>query len=283
MTKDNSGLHSTGIPFDGVAATAAGGSARRSRRLSSDRYDDVREMFRVLSMQATDSIDYSRQRERIITRCLPLADHVAARFSRRGEPAEDLLQVARVGLVNAVDRFDLGKGADFVAFAVPTMMGEVRRHFRDFGWSMHVPRAMRDLHVQLGRTTGDLLQTLKRAPSIAELAAALDVDRQMVIDCVIAGEAYQLRSLDAPVADGDGDRRSVADTLGENDSQIQAVNDRETVGALLDTLPIRERRIVVMRFYDSMTQSQIAEEIGVSQMQVSRILNRTMEKLRSAA
>lgn len=254
--------------------------ARRRSRSFDDRYEDLFEMFRILEELPVDSAARSHQRERIITRCLSLADHVAAHFSRRGEPIDDLVQVARVGLVSAVDRFDLSKGADFMAFAVPTMMGEVRRYFRDHGWSMHVPRSMRDLHVQLGRATAELLQTLGRAPTASELAEALGVQRQTIVECLVAGDAYQLRSLDAPIGDGDA---QIADTVGNVDRELEAVTDRETVSALLATLSARERGIVHMRFFESMTQSQIAAKIGVSQMQVSRILSSTMEKLRTAA
>lgn len=263
-----------------TAAPSHRPTSRRRSRSFDDHYEDLFEMFRVLEELPLGSAARSHQRECIITRCLSLADHVAAHFSRRGESNEDLVQVARVGLVSAVDRFDLSKGADFMAFAVPTMMGEVRRHFRDHGWSMHVPRAMRDLHVQLGRATADLFQTLGRAPTATELAEVLGVERQAVVECLVAGDAYQLKSLDAPI--GDGDAR-IADTVGNLDGELEAVTDRETVSALLATLSARERGIVRMRFFESMTQSQIAAKIGVSQMQVSRILSSTMEKLRTAA
>lgn len=254
------------------------------RRAFGDQYQDVLPMFATLEHLSPALPARRHQREMIITRCLPLADHVAGHFSRRGESLDDLVQVARIGLVQAVDRFDTSKGADFVAFAVPTMMGEVRRYFRDHGWSMHVPRGLRDLHVRISRTTAELLQLLGRTPTASELAERLGVDRNVVVDCLIAGDAYQLRSLDAPVSDsdGDGEGRCVADTIGDVDRQIEAVTDHETVCSLLGTLSDRERRIVEMRFFDAMTQTQIATQIGVSQMQVSRILTRTMAKLRTA-
>lgn len=255
-----------------------------SRRTFGDQYQDVLPMFATLERLPAGSSARRHQRESIITRCLPLADHVAGHFSRRGESLDDLVQVARIGLVQAVDRFDTSKGADFIAFAVPTMMGEVRRYFRDHGWSMHVPRGLRDLHVRISRATAELLQLLGRTPTVSELAERLGVDRNVVVDCLVAGDAYQLRSLDAPVSDsdGDGEGRCVADTIGGVDHQLEAVTDHETVCSLLATLSDRERRIVEMRFFDSMTQTQIATNIGVSQMQVSRILTRTMAKLRTA-
>src|SRR5947209_13223400 len=145
-------------------------SSRPTSTQPDDSYDDVVEMFVVLRRLPAESHEYNRQRERIVARCLPLADHVATHFARRGENLEDLTQVARLGLMNAVNRFDPAKGPSFIGFAVPTMMGEVRRYFRDFSWGMRVPRRLRELHVQISRATGDLAQQLGRAPTAGELA-----------------------------------------------------------------------------------------------------------------
>src|SRR5271167_112435 len=154
--------------------------ARRPGARSDDSYDDVVEMFQVLNQLPAESHEYRQQRERIVARCLPLADHVASHFARRGEGLEDLTQVARVGLMNAVNRFDPTKGPSFIGFAVPTMMGEVRRYFRDFSWGMRVPRRLRELHVQIGRTTAELAQKLGRAPTATELSQQLEVPREEV-------------------------------------------------------------------------------------------------------
>jgi RNA polymerase sigma-B factor len=255
--------------------------ARPASTQSDDSYDDVVEMFVVLRQMPAESHEYRRQRERIVARCLPLADHVASHFARRGEGLDDLIQVARLGLMNAINRFDPAKGPSFIGFAVPTMMGEVRRYFRDYSWAMRVPRRLRELHVQITRTTGELAQQLGRAPNAGELSKVLGVPREEIIECLVAGDAYRLESLDAPLgADGSGKPRLVADAVGSIDPQIDHITNREAVRALVTALPPRERQVLHMRFFESMTQSQIAERIGVSQMQVSRILANTLRCLR---
>ena len=153
-------------------------------------------MFRELASVAADSTEFQRQRDKIVERCLPLADHIARRFEGRGEPRDDLVQVARVGLVNAVVRFDVETGSDFVSFAVPTIMGEVRRHFRDNSWSVKVPRRLKELHLRLGGATADLSQRLGRAPTATELAAELGMDRDEVVEGLVAGSSYNTLSID---------------------------------------------------------------------------------------
>jgi RNA polymerase sigma-B factor len=262
-----------------VAAPARPARSKSSR--SDDSYDDVVEMFAALHQMAAESHEYRRQRERIVARCLPLADHVASHFARRGEGHDDLVQVARLGLMNAINRFDPAKGPSFIGFAVPTMMGEVRRYFRDYSWGMRVPRRLRELHVQISRTAADLAQQYGRAPTAGELSQILEVPREEIVECLVAGDAYRLDSLDAPLgADSSGTPRSVADTVGAIDPQIEHITNREALRVLVDALPPREREVLRMRFFESMTQSQIAERIGVSQMQVSRILASTLASLR---
>lgn len=258
--------------------------ATRARDVPTERIDefaDVADLFVVLRATSVGTLAHARAREAIIGRCLGLADRVARHFDRRGEDLEDLIQVARVGLVNAVNRFDPEKGSSFVAFAIPTMMGEVRRHFRDHGWSMHVPRRIKDRHVALSRATTNMIQTLGRAPTPSELAEYLEVDREDVIESLVAAEGYRTHSIDAPVVSGDGSARHIADTIGTIDAAFADVTDRESVRPLLAGLPEREREILYLRFFASMTQSQIAERIGVSQMHVSRILERTLRELRA--
>ena len=255
--------------------------ARAASKRNDDSYDDVIEMFLALNALPPESHEYRRQRERIVNRCLPLADHVARHFGRRGEGLDDLTQVARLGLMNAINRFDPAKGPSFIGFAIPTMMGEVRRHFRDYSWAMRVPRRLRELHVQISRATADLVQKLGRAPTARELSQELGVAHEEVVECLVAGDAYQLESLDAPVgAEGSGKARLVADAIGAVDPQIDHITDREAVRSLISALPEREREVLHMRFFESMTQSQIAERIGVSQMHVSRILANTLTSLR---
>ncbi|WP_263995583.1 SigB/SigF/SigG family RNA polymerase sigma factor [Mycobacterium yunnanensis] len=241
-----------------------------------DEYADVMEMFRTLC----DAADLGRRREAIFNRCLPLADRIARHYGGRGEDIEDLVQVARLGLVKAVNRFDHTKGSHFVAFAVPTMMGEVRRHFRDHGWSMHVPRRLKDRHGHITRATMELTQTLGKAPTAGQLAELLDMRREDIVDSLLAAEAYRVHSIDAPVSSGDSAPRMVSDTVGDVDFSFDRITDQETVRPLLAALPERERTVLYLRFFESMTQSQIAERIGVSQMHVSRILEKTLRELR---
>ncbi|WP_163801493.1 SigB/SigF/SigG family RNA polymerase sigma factor [Mycolicibacterium sediminis] len=251
------------------------------RTNDNDEYADVIDMFRVLNTLDEDSPAFRRQRDAIVTRCLPLAEHIARHYDRRGEDLEDLTQIARLGLVNAVKRFDPEKGAGFLSFAVPTMMGEVRRHFRDHGWAMHVPRRLKDRHVQLTRAMSDMTQSLGRAPTPSELAEYLGIDRQDVVESLVASAAYRTHSIDAPMGGGDdGDARMLQDTVGGPDPAFARITDQESVRPLIAALPERERTILYLRFFDSMTQSQIAERIGVSQMHVSRILERTLKELR---
>ncbi len=247
---------------------------------AADEYADVTEMFKVLRRLPADSPEYDLRRSHIVDRCLGLADRIARHYDRRGEDIEDLTQIARLGLMNAVNRFDPDKGSSFIAFAVPTIMGEVRRHFRDHGWAMHVPRRIKDRHVQLSRATVDLTQRLGRAPTPGELAELLEVDRETIVESLIAAESYRTQSIDAPIGSDGGTPRMVSDTIGAIDVEFDRITDQETVRPLLAALPERERTVLYLRFFASMTQSQIAERIGVSQMHVSRILERTLRELR---
>jgi RNA polymerase sigma-B factor len=245
-----------------------------------DEYADVIDMFHLLKTLPAESHEYSRQRECIVTRCLQLADHVARRYDRRGENLEDLVQVARLGLMNAINRFDPDKSSSFLAFAIPTMMGEVRRHFRDHAWSMHVPRRIRDRHGEITKATAHLTQTLGRAPTAGELSELLGLDHEEVVESLVAAASYNVQSIDAPISGGDGKPRMLAETIGDVDPEFDYITDCAAVRPLLAALPERERTVLHLRFFASMTQSQIAERIGVSQMHVSRILERTLAQLR---
>jgi len=237
-------------------------------------------MFRELATFPADSMEFQRQREKIVERCLPLADHIARRFEGRGEPRDDLVQVARVGLVNAVVRFDIEAGSDFVSFAVPTIMGEVRRHFRDNSWSVKVPRRLKELHLRLGAATADLSQRLGRAPTATELAGELGMDRDEVIEGLVAGSSYNTLSIDSGGGSDDDDARAIADTLGDVDAGLDQIENRESLRPLLEALPERERTVLVLRFFESMTQTQIADRVGISQMHVSRLLSKSLARLR---
>lgn len=242
-------------------------------------YADVTEMFRRLKALDQGSLPYRRQREAIVDRTLPLADHVARRYRNRGEPIDDLVQAARVGLVNAVNRFDPDNGADFLSFAIPTIMGEVRRHFRDYGWAVKVPRRLKDLQGQLVKARAELSQQIGRAPTPSEVAGHLGIEREAVMEATIASSNYSTLSTDVQ-ASADGEFRSVGDTLGDVDPNIDKVVDLETVRPLIAALPERERTVLLLRFFESMTQTQIAERMGYSQMHVSRLLAQALRRLR---
>jgi RNA polymerase sigma-B factor len=247
---------------------------------SSSEYSEVTEMIRHLKTLAVGSPAFQRQHDAIVQRCLPLADHIARRYGGRGEPYDDLVQAARLGLVNAVSRFDVDNGADLVSFAVPTMMGEVRRHFRDHGWAVKVPRRVKELQPQLISARAELSQRLRRAPTASEIADHLGVGRDLVVEATIGGSNYSTISTDVPVGTGDH-YRPFGDTLGDVDTNLDKVLDVETVRPLIAALPERQRTVLTLRFFENLTQTQIAERIGCSQMHVSRLLAKALGTLRS--
>ena len=189
------------------------------------------------------------------------------------------MQVARVGLVNAVIRFNVDAGSDFVSFAVPTIMGEVRRHFRDNSWSVKVPRRLKELHLRLGAATAELSQRLGRAPTPSELAAELEMDREEIVEGLVAGSSYNTLSIDG-AGGGTDEAPAIADTLGDVDLNLDQIENRESLRPLLASLPERERQVLLLRFFESMTQTQIAERVGISQMHVSRLLAKSLARLR---
>jgi RNA polymerase sigma-B factor len=223
-----------------------------------------------------------RARVELIERALPLAHQIARRYARGGEPFDDLLQVARLGLVKAVDRFDPTRGVAFSTYAVPTMVGEIKRHFRDAGWAIHLPRSLQERVLQVEQANQSLAGRIGRNPTVAEIADHTDLGAEEVVEAIDAASAYETRSLDAP-APADDEGRSYADTLGQPDERFQFVEDCGAVSVALRTLPTRDRRILHMRFMQGMTQSEIARQIGVSQMQISRLLRRALEDLRKQA
>jgi RNA polymerase sigma-B factor len=217
-------------------------------------------------------------RDRALVELMPLVRALASRYAGRGEPLEDLVQVGALGLIKAVDRFDVDRGVEFSSYAVPTIVGEIRRHFRDKAWAMHVPRRLKELSVRLSRVLDQLTTELGRSPTIAELAAATGVEEEDVIDALDSANAYSTRSLHAPF--DDGDETSLADKLGDDDSGYAEVEDSSLVAAGMDALDERERRIVELRFFEEKTQSQIAAEVGISQMHVSRLLRSALATMR---
>ena len=216
-------------------------------------------------------------RDRALVELMPLVRSLAVRYAGRGEALEDLVQVGAVGLIKAVDRFDVDRGVEFSSYAVPTIVGEIRRHFRDKAWAMHVPRRLKELSVRLSRVLDDLTTELGRSPTIAELAQAAGAEEEEVIDALDSANAYSTRSLHAPFDDDDG---SLADRLGAEDAGFEEIEEGALVAAGLDALDDRERRIVELRFFEEKTQSQIAAEIGISQMHVSRLLRSALTLMR---
>ncbi|MFR9803983.1 SigB/SigF/SigG family RNA polymerase sigma factor [Pseudonocardia sp. RS010] len=219
-------------------------------------------------------------RDRLVTGFLPIAQHIARRFAHRGEPLDDLVQVATVGLINAVDRYSPEKGTDFFSFAVPTISGEVRRHFRDQGWSMRVPRRLKDMHVSINGAVSELSQRLGRAPRPSEIAELLGVPVAEVLEGLEASEAYRSSSLDEMLSSEQGSA-TVGELVGAADAELDRVDHRQALRPVLGELAERERTIVMLRFFGNMTQTQIAEQVGISQMHVSRLLAQTLDRLRS--
>ncbi|GAB3297312.1 RNA polymerase sigma factor SigF [Parasphingorhabdus pacifica] len=252
--------------------------SERTKHSRNERYDELAPLFAELAEMGAQDARYEELRDKLVTEHLPVAEHIARRFSHRGESQEDLVQVATLGLINAVDRFDPERGVDFLSYAVPTIMGEVRRHFRDTGWAVRMPRRLQELHLSVSSAIARLSQELGRAPTPSEIAANLGTSKADVYRGLEAGNAYRSTSLDELLTDTD--EIPLGDAIGENDSELAEVENRETIRPLLAELDERERRILTMRFFRSMTQTQIAEQVGISQMHVSRLLARTLAWLR---
>ena len=237
------------------------------------------DLFAQLRADGADEAERSRCREELVRLHLPLVEHFARRFLNRGEPFDDLLQVGTIGLIKAIDRFDTERGVEFSTYATPTIVGEIKRHFRDKGWAVRVPRRLQELKLALTKAIGELAQKEGRAPTIAELAAHLQMSEEEVLEGLESANAYSTVSLDAPDS-GDEDAPAVAESLGMLDDALEGVEYRESLKPLLERLQPREKRILLLRFFGNMTQSQIATELGISQMHVSRLLARTLAQLR---
>jgi RNA polymerase sigma-B factor len=250
----------------------------RDGDLAADR-EAAREMFVRLATLAEADPERAELRDRLVEMHLPLVEHLARRFRNRGEPLDDLVQVATIGLIKSVDRFDPDRGVEFSTYATPTIVGEIKRHFRDRGWAVRVPRRLQELRLQLTTATSELSQQLGRAPTVAELAKHLKLSEEEVLEGLESANAYSTLSLDVP-EQGDEEAPAVVDSLGSEDEALEGVEYRESLKPLLERLPPREKRILLLRFFGNMTQSQIAAEIGISQMHVSRLLARTLAKLR---
>lgn len=222
-----------------------------------------------------------RLRDELVNSHIRLAEHLARRFTNRGVPLDDLVQVASLGLVKAIDRFDPNRGLEFSTFATPTIAGELKRHFRDRGWAIRVPRRIQELHVEINTVVGQLTQRLGQSPTITELARATGTSEEDVIEAIEASRAYQSTSIDATL--GPDDSRTVQSMLGAEDERLDLAETRAVLDELIHTLPKREQLMLRLRFWDEMTQSEIADRLGVSQMHVSRLLTKSLAVLRERA
>ncbi|MEV3930168.1 MULTISPECIES: RNA polymerase sigma factor SigF [unclassified Streptomyces] len=225
--------------------------------------------------------EYAYVRNTLVELNLALVKFAASRFRSRSEPMEDIVQVGTIGLIKAIDRFELSRGVEFPTFAMPTIVGEIKRFFRDTSWSVRVPRRLQELRLDLAKAGDELSQKLDRAPTVLELADRLGLSRDEVVEGMAASNAYTASSLDAKPDDhGDGNEAALADRLGYEDHGIEGIEYVESLKPLIASLPLRDRTILSMRFVSNMTQSEIGEELGISQMHVSRLLSRTLVKLR---
>jgi RNA polymerase sigma-B factor len=222
-------------------------------------------------------------REILVERFLPLARRLARRYERGGESFDDLLQVASLGLVKAVDRYEPDRGVAFSSYAVPTILGELKRYFRDTGWAVHVPRGLQERAMKVDQTAGKLTVRLGRAPSLAEIAEAMGLELEDVLEATGAAQAYDAVSLEAGRDSERPEDGTIGETLGEEDERLELVEYGTTIAGTLRALPERDRLVLKLRFVDDMTQSEIAAQIGVSQMQVSRLIRRALDRLRTVA
>jgi RNA polymerase sigma-B factor len=221
----------------------------------------------------------SALRDQLIEAHIGLAEYLARRFANRGEPLDDLVQVASLGLVKAVERFDPARGLEFTTFATPTIVGELKRHFRDKGWAVRVPRRVQELHLRITRVIDDLSNELGRSPNVDEIAMRAGTTEDEVIEAIDAGSAYRSTSLDAGRSDDD-ESPGLLGQLGDVDPELARSELRTTLGPLIAALPEREQVMLYLRFYEGLTQSEIAKRLGISQMHVSRLLARSLQQLR---
>jgi len=243
---------------------------------------DARETERLLLVRYHKLGDLAA-REELVERFLPLARDLALRYTYTDEPFDDLLQVASLGLIKAIDRFEPGRGTKFTSYAAPTILGELKRHFRDKGWSLHVPRDLQERTLAVSRATEILSKELGRSPKVREVAGHLGCSPEQVLEAQEAAASYEAASLDAPASRDDGESASLVDMLGREDSAYDLVEDRDAIASTWLALPDVERQVLELRFMHDLTQREIGERIGYSQMHVSRLLRRALTRLETAA
>ena len=265
---------------DGGASPATATTTAPTPTVVSVDRERTRALFTRLASMPPEDPARSQVRDALVEQHLPLVEHLARRFRNRGEPYDDLVQVATIGLIKSVDRFDSERGVEFSTYATPTIVGEIKRHFRDKGWAVRVPRRLQELRLSLSSATSELSQRNGRAPTVQELAGHLGLSEEEVLEGLESANAYSTLSLDAGDQSNDEDAVAVVDTLGVDDEALEGVEYRESLKPMLERLPPREKKILLLRFFRNMTQSEIAAEIGISQMHVSRLLARTLTQLR---
>ncbi|PYC79980.1 B/F/G family RNA polymerase sigma-70 factor [Streptomyces tateyamensis] len=245
---------------------------------------DARELSRALltrlSRLEEGTADYSYVRATLIELNISLVKYAARRFASRSEPMDDIVQVGTIGLIKAIDRFDPDRGLEFTTFALPTIIGEIKRHFRDSTWAVHVPRRLQELRLSLAKATDELEQVLDRAPTVTELAARLEVSEEEVVEGLTASNGYTAGSLDMQL-ETDSPDSALTRRLGFDDTRLTRFEDLHTLKPLLAALPERDRTIIALRFGEELTQAQIGQRLGISQMHVSRLLTRALATLRS--
>ncbi len=251
-----------------------------SQRGTLDR-EAVRSLFEAYGREHDES-EKLRLREQLVEQFIGLVEFLARRFRNRGEPLEDLIQVGTIGLLKAIDRFDLDREVEFSTYATPTIVGELKRHFRDKGWAVRVPRRLQELHLELTKVVAQLGQDLGRSPTVAEIAEAAQTNEETVLEGLEIAQAYNFTSLDAPIDTDEGSSTTFAEQLGVEDEHLENLEYRASLAPEMSKLPERERKILYLRFFKGLTQSEIAERLGISQMHVSRLLNRTLIRLREA-
>lgn len=235
-----------------------------------------REMFEQLAALEAGTSEHEKIRAALIERHLPLVTFMARKFADRGEPLDDLIQVGTIGLIKAIDRFEISKGFEFSTFATPTIVGEIKRHFRDKTWAVRVPRRLQELGASVTKATTELTQKLDRSPTPKEIAKHLGITVDEVAEALESNAAYSTVSLDVT----SDTSTSIGESFGALDEALEGVEYRESLKPLLAQLDDREKRILQMRFFDNLSQSQIATELGISQMHVSRILTKVLSHLR---
>ncbi|HEB12685.1 MAG TPA: SigB/SigF/SigG family RNA polymerase sigma factor [Actinobacteria bacterium] len=219
-------------------------------------------------------------RDELVKMYLNLVEYLARRFKNRGEPLEDLIQVGTIGLIKAIDRFDTGREVEFTTYATPTIVGELKRYFRDKGWAIRVPRRLQELNLQINQKISNLTQELRRTPTINEIAKKVGVTPEDVIEAMETSEAYNFISLDGDLSSESGESFSLLEYIGEDDKRLASLEDRASLAAALKDLSPQEQKILYLRFFRGLTQTEIAGELDISQMHVSRLLRRTLQILR---